>query len=500
MIEFKRDAKSGVPFYRQIVDQIRHGVASKSLLPGERLPTVRELAARMELNSNTIRKAYTRLETLGLLSTRHGVGTFVSSGKVALADDDKALLRSRGGDVPRGRQNDSTTRQIDSQTEIHNDIFNISIASGDSLFKKLRVSIPVGESVTQRKMWQRVIDVFLDKNPFVNVLVDFDYPCKFAPDVSFTSAHHLIANHADYQPIDAARLEAFGFSREELCPGICEPCAVDGELYGVPILRIGSAVWVNREMLKTFKLSPEGLATPGDVFEASRQIESRSKGRFWGVNYMGYHWHADNYGIDMWRRKGRIELSWPKFERFLNDAKRFVGREQLKRSLADSAERFRGGQAAIFTNYLHYHAAFSGGGKDLALIPYPLEKDGFTAEGMFVGCVSRGRSISDETYMLFAFMVSREAQELFADSDLCWFSVRPGVIERQRSTSPFPKGAVQYDYDQREYYSFFDSSINDDFGPTINTETGKCFAGLQDVETTIKALKEYVQNDATPTK
>jgi len=65
MIEFKLDIKSGVPFHRQIVDQIRYGIASGRLLPGEQLPTVRELAVQLQVNPNTIRKAYSELEILG---------------------------------------------------------------------------------------------------------------------------------------------------------------------------------------------------------------------------------------------------------------------------------------------------------------------------------------------------------------------------------------------------------------------------------------------------
>ena len=58
MIPFKLDLKSGVPFHRQIVDQIRCGIASERLLPGEQLPTVRDLAVQLQINPNTVRKAY----------------------------------------------------------------------------------------------------------------------------------------------------------------------------------------------------------------------------------------------------------------------------------------------------------------------------------------------------------------------------------------------------------------------------------------------------------
>ena len=90
MIAFKLDSKSGVPIYRQIVDQIRHGIASGRLRPAEQLPTVRALAVELAVNPNTVIKAYTELERAGVLSTQQGTGTFVSEqARVALPEGER---------------------------------------------------------------------------------------------------------------------------------------------------------------------------------------------------------------------------------------------------------------------------------------------------------------------------------------------------------------------------------------------------------------------------
>jgi GntR family transcriptional regulator len=78
MIEFHLNPKSGVPIYRQIQDQIRYGIASGLLEPGEQLPTVRALAVELEVNPNTVIKAYTELERAGIITTEQGSGTFVA--------------------------------------------------------------------------------------------------------------------------------------------------------------------------------------------------------------------------------------------------------------------------------------------------------------------------------------------------------------------------------------------------------------------------------------
>ncbi|MCP4455489.1 MAG: GntR family transcriptional regulator [Planctomycetes bacterium] len=114
MIEFGLDVKSGVPFHRQIVDQIKCGIASGRLLPGEQLPTVRELAVRLQVNPNTIRKAYSELEILSVLTTQQGTGTFVGNLPVEIGPDEKSKMTKQICDelVARGYQYGLTLREI----------------------------------------------------------------------------------------------------------------------------------------------------------------------------------------------------------------------------------------------------------------------------------------------------------------------------------------------------------------------------------------------------
>jgi GntR family transcriptional regulator len=70
---------SGVPVYRQIIDQILGGIAAGTLAPGIQLPTVRQLAVDLAVNPNTVVRAYRELEIRGVLSTQQGVGTFVTT-------------------------------------------------------------------------------------------------------------------------------------------------------------------------------------------------------------------------------------------------------------------------------------------------------------------------------------------------------------------------------------------------------------------------------------
>ena len=81
-----------MPVYRQIIDQVRGGIASGSLSVGDQLPTVRQLAVDLSINPNTVARAYRELELVGVLETHQGTCTFISAQKM------------RGGDEERFRQ------------------------------------------------------------------------------------------------------------------------------------------------------------------------------------------------------------------------------------------------------------------------------------------------------------------------------------------------------------------------------------------------------------
>jgi GntR family transcriptional regulator len=80
-LDFLIDPKSGVPFYRQIIEQVKFAIARGGLAPGDQLPTVRQLAVDLSINPNTVIRAYRELEIEGVLETHQGSGTFVGQRK-----------------------------------------------------------------------------------------------------------------------------------------------------------------------------------------------------------------------------------------------------------------------------------------------------------------------------------------------------------------------------------------------------------------------------------
>lgn len=78
-MDIEVDFESGVPIYMQLVDRIKQMVVSGQLQPGEQLPTMRQLAADLRINYNTVGRAYTILDQEGVISTQQGRGTFITS-------------------------------------------------------------------------------------------------------------------------------------------------------------------------------------------------------------------------------------------------------------------------------------------------------------------------------------------------------------------------------------------------------------------------------------
>jgi len=93
-MQIKLDFRTGIPIYVQIMDQIKHLVETGVLRPGDQLPTVRQLAADLRVNFNTVARAYRLLDDAGIISTQHGRGTYIlgeASPEVSQAQRKQAL-------------------------------------------------------------------------------------------------------------------------------------------------------------------------------------------------------------------------------------------------------------------------------------------------------------------------------------------------------------------------------------------------------------------------
>ena len=92
---FRLDHQSGVPVYRQLIDQVQAAIATGALSVGDQLPTVRRVAVDLAINPNTVVRAYREMEVRGILDTQQGTGTFVAEGRVEHSKDERERMLSQ---------------------------------------------------------------------------------------------------------------------------------------------------------------------------------------------------------------------------------------------------------------------------------------------------------------------------------------------------------------------------------------------------------------------
>jgi GntR family transcriptional regulator len=116
-MQFRLDLKSGVPVYRQIIDQVHAARASNAIRPGDQLPTVRQLAVDLSINPNTVMRAYRELELTGALTTHQGTGTFITHTKVeqSNAERERKLDQLVGEFVARAGRDGFTVKELRSR-------------------------------------------------------------------------------------------------------------------------------------------------------------------------------------------------------------------------------------------------------------------------------------------------------------------------------------------------------------------------------------------------
>src|SRR6184192_2850006 len=95
MLHFHIDPHSGLPVYRQMIDQFKYYVASGALKPAEQLPSIRELAQSLAINPTTVVRVYSELEREGVVEMRHGKGAFITASgrRMSAAERDRTLRR-----------------------------------------------------------------------------------------------------------------------------------------------------------------------------------------------------------------------------------------------------------------------------------------------------------------------------------------------------------------------------------------------------------------------
>ena len=138
-MQIRIDNASNRPVYRQIIDQIKRDIALGRLIKDEKLPTVRQLAAQLTINPNTIAKAYRQLEQEGIIVTRPGSGAFIANLDSNLS---RAVRKKLLSDELERIAVEAFHMQIDKETLL--ELFNNAVEKLNVPSKKPLSGIPKG--------------------------------------------------------------------------------------------------------------------------------------------------------------------------------------------------------------------------------------------------------------------------------------------------------------------------------------------------------------------
>jgi GntR family transcriptional regulator len=130
-ITFRLDAHSGVPVYRQLIDQVQAGIAAGVLSVGDQLPTVRQVAVDLVINPNTVARAYREMEIRGMVDTQQGSGTFIADKKIEFSkvERERRLGQLVGEFVSRAGGAGFTVEQL---IEVLNELASEGNSRGDN--------------------------------------------------------------------------------------------------------------------------------------------------------------------------------------------------------------------------------------------------------------------------------------------------------------------------------------------------------------------------------
>jgi GntR family transcriptional regulator len=98
-VQIHISSSDGVPIYIQIINQVKHLVAAGRLSPGDEMPPIRVLAEQLMVNPNTVARAYLELERSGLVTKRHGSGTYVSESRTTVSHREKEKILAARADA-----------------------------------------------------------------------------------------------------------------------------------------------------------------------------------------------------------------------------------------------------------------------------------------------------------------------------------------------------------------------------------------------------------------
>ena len=362
--------------------------------------------------------------------------------------------------------------------EISNNMFSFPNLGG---LETVKIKV---KGLPQDYAWEKVIKLFTEKYPFVEVVADEDQD-DAAADVVFNKTYELNMNRERFSEIDTDLMKKQGFNESDLCPNILKSCEVNGKLLGIPVLRTTSSLYANAELMEEYGIKEEQIKDCDDIFKLGDMVEEKSNGEVIGARYLGFIFHAALEGVVMEREGDKINFDSEKVKYFLEKIKPYIKKRHLTNPDSQLAD-FVNDKCLFYPDFLAIYPGLKENNSNLIPIHIPHKKDGFVCEWMYLGAIPENAANKEEASLLLAFLASAKAQRVFVEHAPYWLSVRSDILEKQKKTLPLQEQMI--DFDIRSYYPQLDTVLWKT-GPKINMELAKYFMGMQNLDEAIEKIK-----------
>ena len=350
----------------EIEEKILTGIKKSSSNPhkSNRLLSERKLAELYSIPRTQVREAVKRLIKKKYLYNIPGSGTYINKGP----------------------------KEVEIK-EISHNMFSFPNFGGLETVK-IRV-----KGLPQDHAWQKVIKLFYEKYPFVELTDSEDGETY---DLVFNKTFELNTNSEDFSEIDIELIKRQGFVKSELCPDILKSCEVNGKLLGIPILRTTASLYANKKLMEEYGITEEQINDCDDIFKLGEIVEEKSNGEVMGTRYLGFIYHAALEGLDMERDGNKINFNSEKARHLLEKIKPYITKRHLTNPDSQLSALIND-KCLFYPDFLAIYPELKNSNSNLILINLPHKKDGFSCEWMYLGAIPKNAANKEESKFIIDF-------------------------------------------------------------------------------------------------